>query len=183
MSQTLAGGSPAGILTADLARFSLTGRMPVFHLALDHGLLLSSNYELYGDMSARVREVLEECSAGLEPYSIDKMFVRFDGFDAASTEALARMLYRNVRELQGTPCMLLDLVEANLEQLSLLDTPEREAQRDRDHQLMAALDELNGKMGKVRLGVPRQNAAWHLRCAHRTPRWTTQWREQRKVKA
>ncbi|WP_366945553.1 DUF4113 domain-containing protein [Chromohalobacter israelensis] len=50
---------------------------------------------------------------------------------------------------------------------------------------MAALDALNGKMGKgtVRLGVPRQNAAWHLRCAHRTPRWTTQWRELRKVKA
>ncbi|WP_261506292.1 DUF4113 domain-containing protein [Chromohalobacter canadensis] len=45
---------------------------------------------------------------------------------------------------------------------------------------MAALDALNGKMGKgtVRLGV----LAWHLRCAHRTPRWTTQWQELRKVK-
>ncbi len=30
---------------------------------------------------------------------------------------------------------------------------------------MAALDALNGKMGKgtVRLGAPRQNAAWRLR--------------------
>ncbi|SFT54904.1 Y-family DNA polymerase [Halomonas saccharevitans] len=356
--------------------------------------LLSSNYELYGDMSARVREVLEEFSAGVEPYSIDEMFVSFEGFDAAATQALARTLYRNVRqftgipvcvgvaptrtlaklanraakklpefqgvcvmnadgddtrrrlerttlgdvwgvgrrlverlaiqgietawdlrqadpkairrrfsvtlertvrELQGTPCielndaseprqrimtsrsfgrltgelgdlqdairqhaqrsaeklrqqdsharavlvflktnrhrsdlpqyspsvvvelpkptddsrlilaaaqqglqaiyrrgyrfmkggvMLLDLVDANREQLSLLDTPEREAQRERDHKLMAALDELNGKMGKgtVRLGVPRQNAAWHLRCAHRTPRWTTQWIELPKVR-
>lgn len=71
--------------------------------------------------------------------------------------------------------MLLDLVDFNREQLSLLDTPERE----RDHKLMAALYELNQKMGRgtVRLGVPRQNAAWHLRCAHRTPRWTTQWSE------
>lgn len=45
-----------------------------------HVHLLSSNYELYGDMSARVQEVLEEYSAGVEPYSIDEMFVRFDGF-------------------------------------------------------------------------------------------------------
>ncbi|MBB3185736.1 DNA polymerase V [Halomonas fontilapidosi] len=351
--------------------------------------LLSSNYELYGDMSARVREVLEEFSAGVEPYSIDEMFVRFDGFDHTTTLALSRTLHhkvrqftgipvcvgvaptrtlaklanraakklpgyhgvcvltpednetrgllertalgdvwgvgrrlverlaiqgietawdlrqadpkairrrysvtleRTVRELQGTPCielndadrlrdrimtsrsfgrltgelselqdairqhaqrgaeklrqqdsharavlvflktnrhrpdlpqyapsvvvelpeptddsqpllaasqqgleaiyrrgyrfmkagvMLLDLVDANRQQLSLLDTPERAAQRDRDHQLMATLDELNGKMGKgtVRLGVPRSNAAWQLRCAHRSPRWTTQWPE------
>ncbi|WP_419307975.1 DUF4113 domain-containing protein [Chromohalobacter israelensis] len=61
----------------------------------------------------------------------------------------------------------------NREQLSLLDTSERAAQRERDHKLRAALDELNGKMGKMHL-VPCQNAAWHLSCAHRTPRWTTQ---------
>lgn len=52
--------------------------------------------------------------------------------------------------------MLLDLVDANREQLSLLDTPEREAQRERDHKLIATLGELNRKMGNgaVRLGVP-----------------------------
>ncbi|MFG6158073.1 DUF4113 domain-containing protein [Halomonas sp. 1390] len=46
--------------------------------------------------------------------------------------------------------------------------PKRVAQRERAHQLMATLDELNEKIGKgtVRLGVPRSNAAWHLRCAH-----------------
>lgn len=351
--------------------------------------LLSSNYELYGDMSARVREVLEEFSAGVEPYSIDEMFVRFDGFDDAATLDLARTLYRKVRqftgipvcvgvapsrtlaklanrvakkrpeyggvcmltggddetrhlleqtelgdvwgvgrrlverlaiqgiktawdlrcadpktvrrrfsvtlertvrELQGTPCsemndndeprqrimtsrsfgrltgepselqaairqhaqrsaeklraqqnharavlvflktnrhrqdlaqyspsivaelseptddsrpiiaaaqqaleaiyqpgyrfmkagvMLLDLVDANREQLSLLDSPGRAADRERSERLMSTLDELNQKMGRgtVRLGVSRQNAAWHLRCAHRTPKWTTQWDE------
>ena len=357
--------------------------------------LLSSNYELYGDMSARVREVLEEFSAGVEPYSIDEMFVRFDGFDDDATLDLARTLYRKVRqftgipvcvgvapsrtlaklanraakkrpeyggvcmlkgsddatrhllektelgdvwgvgrrlverlaiqdiktawdlccadpktirrrfsvtlertvrELQGTPCsemndsdeprqrimtsrsfgrltgepselraairqhaqrgaeklrvqqnharavlvflktnrhrqdlaqyspsivvelsqptddsrqilaaaqqaleaiyqpgyrfmkagvMLLDLVDANREQLSLLDSPDHAADRERSKRLMSTLDELNQKMGRgtVRLGVPRQNAAWHLRCAHRTPRWTTQWDELPSAKA
>lgn len=68
---------------------------------------------------------------------------------------------------RGLHPIAYDLVDANREQLSLLDTPEREAQRERDHKLMAALDALNEKMGKgtVRLGVPRENAAWHLRCA------------------
>ncbi|WP_245888688.1 DUF4113 domain-containing protein [Halomonas denitrificans] len=75
--------------------------------------------------------------------------------------------------------------DANHQQLSLLDTPDRETQREHDHQLMATLDELDEKIGKgtVRLGVPRQNAAWHLRCAHRTQRWATQWRELPKAKA
>lgn len=81
--------------------------------------------------------------------------------------------------------MLLDLVDANRQQLSLLDTPERAAQRERDHQLMTTLDELNHKMGRgtVRLGMPRKNAAWHLRCAHRTPCWTTRWGELQTIKA
>ncbi|MEL0616016.1 Y-family DNA polymerase [Cobetia marina] len=65
--------------------------------------LLSSNYELYGDMSARVRDVLEEYSAGVEPYSIDEMFVRFDGFDRNAMLALSRTLHRNVRKFTGIP--------------------------------------------------------------------------------
>lgn len=44
--------------------------------------------------------------------------------------------------------MLLDLVDANREQLSLPDTPEREALRKLDQKLMAALDALNGRMSK-----------------------------------
>lgn len=39
----------------------------------------SSNYELYGDMSARVMRVLGERSAWVEPYSIDEAFVGVRG--------------------------------------------------------------------------------------------------------
>lgn len=89
---------------------------------------------------------------------------------AAAQQGL-EAIYRRGYRFMKAGVMLLDLVDANREQLSLLDTPEREAQRERKHKLMTTLDELNGKMGKgtVRLGVPRKNAAWHLRCAHRTP--------------
>ncbi|GED23832.1 Y-family DNA polymerase [Halomonas halmophila] len=402
-------GRPVGVMSnndgcviarsSELKALGVEMGTPAFELQQWHDQghiqLLSSNYELYGDMSARVRNVLEEFSAGVEPYSIDEMFVHFDGFESAGIDALARTLHRRVRqftgipvcvgvapthtlgklanraakklpeyagvcvmqadstatrhilagtavsdvwgighrlaeklalqnihtawdlrhsdphamrrrfsvtlertvrELQGTPClelndehrprdrimtsrsfgrltgelgelreairqhaqrgaeklrqqasqaravlvflktnrhrpdlpqyapsvvvelpepsddtrpilaaaqqgleaiyrrgyrfmkagvMLLDLVDTNRQQLSLLDSPERAEQRDRDHQLMATLDTLNERMGKgtVRLGVPRQNAAWQLRCAHRSPRWTTQWQELRQVKA
>jgi DNA polymerase V len=39
----------------------------------------SSNYALYGDMSRRLYEVLQGFSPRVEPYSIDEMFLDFDG--------------------------------------------------------------------------------------------------------
>ncbi|MGR4068267.1 Y-family DNA polymerase [Billgrantia sp. C5P2] len=65
--------------------------------------LLSSNYELYGDMSARVQEVLQEFSAGVEPYSIDEMFVRLDGFSCEQMLEHARQLHDRVRQYTGIP--------------------------------------------------------------------------------
>ncbi|MFC2993189.1 DinB/UmuC family translesion DNA polymerase [Halomonas tibetensis] len=75
--------------------------------------------------------------------------------------------------------MLVDLVDANREQLSLLDTPQNRADRERDEKLMTTLDDLNRKMGRgtVTFGRPTPGAAWHLHCANRTPRWTTRWED------
>ena len=42
--------------------------------------VFSSNYALYGDMSARVMNILSEFSPDIEIYSIDESFLRFDGF-------------------------------------------------------------------------------------------------------
>ncbi|MFW3614816.1 Y-family DNA polymerase [Billgrantia antri] len=65
--------------------------------------LLSSNYELYGDMSQRVQSVLEEFSPGVEPYSIDEMFVRFGGFTPNQMLEHARQLHDLVRQYTGIP--------------------------------------------------------------------------------
>ncbi|CAM3506457.1 DNA polymerase V subunit UmuC [Halomonas lysinitropha] len=75
--------------------------------------------------------------------------------------------------------MLIDLIDANRQQLSLLDTAQTAADRERGERLMATLDELNRQMGRgtVKLGMPTPNAAWHLRCANRSPRWTTRWED------
>lgn len=96
----------------------------------------------------------------------------------AASQAFAA-IYRPRYRFMTAGVMLFDLVDANRAQLSLLDTPQSEAERERSHKLMATIDELNKKMGRgtLKLGTPSPGTAWHLRCAHRTPRWTTRWNE------
>ena len=80
--------------------------------------------------------------------------------------------------------MLLDLVDAESAQPSLLETPDGDARRARSQRLMATLDRLNREMGRdtVRFGLPREGNAWALRCEHRSPRYTTRWSELMRVK-
>ena len=53
------------------------------HLVKEQGLVaLSSNYVLYGDMSARFSAILSEYSPSVEIYSIDENFLRVDGMEA-----------------------------------------------------------------------------------------------------
>lgn len=75
--------------------------------------------------------------------------------------------------------MLLDLCDHDNEQLGLLGEPVSEEKRARNEKLMATLDKLNREHGKntVRIGMPRKQNAWELRCNHRTPRYTTRWDE------
>jgi DNA polymerase V len=43
--------------------------------------VFSSNYALYGDMSARVMNLLAEFTPDIEVYSIDEAFLKFEGFE------------------------------------------------------------------------------------------------------
>jgi DNA polymerase V len=62
----------------------------------------SSNYTLYGDMSARVMRALMDFTPNLEIYSIDEAFLSFAGFDTR-LEAHARELRRTVQQWTGIP--------------------------------------------------------------------------------
>lgn len=62
--------------------------------------VLSSNYALYGDMSARVMSVLQSEAWGVEIYSIDEAFLELGG---AEDEAWARALRQKVRQWTGIP--------------------------------------------------------------------------------
>lgn len=63
--------------------------------------VFSSNYTLYGDMSRRVRCVLETFAQELEAYSIDECFLRFD--PGADWMALGRATRTAVRKWTGIP--------------------------------------------------------------------------------
>lgn len=64
--------------------------------------VFSSNYTLYGDMSARVVSILAANVPGLEVYSIDESFVDLTGIPDA--DALARRLRCQVKQWTGIPC-------------------------------------------------------------------------------
>jgi nucleotidyltransferase/DNA polymerase involved in DNA repair len=63
---------------------------------------VSSNYELYGDMSARSAEVLSRYTSSQEVYSIDESFIELTG-TLDETVAQAREIRRAVRKLIGLP--------------------------------------------------------------------------------
>jgi DNA polymerase V len=60
--------------------------------------IFSSNYTLYGDLSARVMHTLEELSPTLEIYSIDEAFLDLSGISDPSTygEQIRTRVYKNV---------------------------------------------------------------------------------------
>ena len=64
-------------------------------------IVRSSNYTLYGDMSARVMTVLSQFTPDLEIYSIDEAFLGLDGF--ADLEAYAKALRLAVLQWTGIP--------------------------------------------------------------------------------
>jgi len=73
-------------------------------LAKQHGIIaLSSNYTLYGDMSARVMNILATFSPKQEIYSIDECFLDLDGFDPLSLVDYGQTIRRTIKQSVGIP--------------------------------------------------------------------------------
>lgn len=69
----------------------------------DKGVIVrSSNYTLYGDMSARVMKVVAGFTSDLEIYSIDEAFLALSGFETR-LESHARALRETVLQWTGIP--------------------------------------------------------------------------------
>lgn len=65
--------------------------------------VFSSNYTLYGDMSARVMNTLAELCPEIEVYSIDESFIDFSIIPRDELEPLARQVRRTVRKWTKIP--------------------------------------------------------------------------------
>jgi len=73
-------------------------------LAQKHGIIaLSSNYTLYGDMSARVMSILSNFSPNQEVYSIDECFLNLAGFDPLGLNEYGQKIRRTVKQGTGIP--------------------------------------------------------------------------------
>lgn len=73
-------------------------------MAKQHGIIaLSSNYSLYGDLSARVMSVLADFSPQQEVYSIDECFLDLDSIDTATITDYAQKIRQTVKQNVGIP--------------------------------------------------------------------------------
>lgn len=70
----------------------------------EHGVaVFSSNYTLYGDMSARVMQTLQTFVPDMEVYSIDEAFLNFHGFEHLDLAAFGRKIVRVTTKNTGIP--------------------------------------------------------------------------------
>ena len=76
--------------------FKLRSRLQELKVAV-----FSSNYALYGDISARVTGILEQCCPLVEPYSIDEAFMRLDGPQRVNLPEFCRELRQRVQKWTG----------------------------------------------------------------------------------
>ena len=81
--------------------------VPVFqiqHLVKQHNIqLLSSNFSLYADLSARVMTILEEFAPSLELYSIDEAFLDLTGVCQQDPIAYGHRIKKSVVQATGIP--------------------------------------------------------------------------------
>ena len=73
-------------------------------LAKNHGIVaLSSNYELYADLSNRMMGILGRFSPAQEVYSIDECFLGLDGYENYDLIEYGQVMRRTVRQGIGIP--------------------------------------------------------------------------------
>lgn len=73
------------------------------HVEKDGLLLMSSNFTLYGDLSARVMSVLATFAPGISVYSIDEAFLLLDGFPLDDMTPWCREVKATVQRWTGIP--------------------------------------------------------------------------------
>ncbi len=65
--------------------------------------VFSSNYILYGDMSHRVGDIVEMYSDQTEVYSIDELFIRFNGFEHLNLTHHCQKMVKQIQQWVGLP--------------------------------------------------------------------------------
>lgn len=69
----------------------------------DQIAVFSSNYELYGEMTARVVSIIKQEAPAYFRYSIDECFVYFQDLEGVDLKAWGKQLHRKIRRWVGMP--------------------------------------------------------------------------------
>jgi DNA polymerase V len=86
-------GVPMGAIAFEYESFFLKNNIHVF----------SANFALYGDMSGRVMNLLQEYSPDMEIYSIDEAFLKLKGFDYIDLDVYGKEMQRRITKWTGIP--------------------------------------------------------------------------------
>jgi DNA polymerase V len=98
-------------LSAEAKRLGITRGVPFYQIQRqveEQGVhAFSSNYTLYGDMSARVMATLSHFVPEMEVYSIDEAFLNFDGFEEHfDLKTYGEKIVATIRRNVGLPVSL-----------------------------------------------------------------------------
>lgn len=63
----------------------------------------SSNYKLYGDLSARIMAILREDAPNVHQYSIDEAFLDLEGMDESTLKEWGERMAKKIRKWTGVP--------------------------------------------------------------------------------
>ncbi len=88
-------------------RMGIKAGTPFFKLAQQFPdqkiAVFSSNYELYGDLTARVMAIIAQQAPDYFRYSIDEAFVILKGMERVDLKAWGENLYKTIRQRVGIP--------------------------------------------------------------------------------
>ncbi|MBR0073832.1 MAG: Y-family DNA polymerase, partial [Bacteroidales bacterium] len=88
-------------------KMGIRAGMPFFQLAQQFPdqkiAVFSSNYELYGELTARVVEIVRQEVPQYFRYSIDECFVRLDGMEQTDLKLWGEELHKRIRHSVGIP--------------------------------------------------------------------------------
>ena len=65
--------------------------------------VFSSNYELYGELTGRIVEIIRQEAPAYFRYSIDECFVYWQGFDGVDLKLWGEMLHKRIKKSVGMP--------------------------------------------------------------------------------
>ena len=88
-------------------RMGIKAGMPFFKLEQEFPgqkiAVFSSNYELYGDLTARVMAIIKQAAPKYFRYSIDEAFVVLHGMESVDLKAWGECLHDRVKQCVGMP--------------------------------------------------------------------------------